>query len=136
MFHPLYAVPTHTLNTPSPSQPVTGLGSIKFDGFVSCAIKYQSIPAASTSSGSGSGSEESGAPNEDTSSATTQEQEVNEKEDSVETMSESDCLCSGEGVCDCNPSGCSGSGCISKSEVVALGWTTVGFVFAAVFLAI
>ena len=134
MFRPLYAVPTHTLNTLS--QPVTGLGSIKFDGFVSCAIKYQSIPAASTSSGSGP--EESNATDEDTSSASAQEQEKNEKEDDVETMSESDCLCSGEGVCDCNPSGCSGSGCISKSQVIALAWTTAtaGFVFAAVFLAI
>ena len=95
-----------TLNTPS--QPVTGLGSIKFDGFVSCAIKYQSIPAASTSSDSGSG--ESNATDEDTSTATTQEQEVNQKEDSVESM--------------------------SKSEVITLAWTTVGILFAAVFLAI
>ena len=58
----------------------------------------------------------------------------NSTEPGVSTLS--DCNCSGEGVCDCNPSDCSGSGCISKSEVITLAWTTVGFVFAAVFLAI
>ena len=58
----------------------------------------------------------------------------NSTEAGVSTLS--DCNCSGEGVCDCNPSGCSGSGCISKSEVSTLAMTTVGFVFAAVFLAI
>lgn len=85
---------------------------------------------------SGSGSGESNAANEGTSTATAKEQEASGEEDPVETMSESDCLCSGEGVCDCNPSGCSGSGCISKSEVITVAWATVGFVLAAVFLAV